>query len=1113
VKKLSRRTFITKTGLGAAALEAGTLLMKGNPHNPVGAGGQLQNDYLACQISERGNLRSIENRLSDQRYEIDEDSFSVVTDLGTITNRDTAPREHYFGPNSARFTFSTDGLTEVVLEYTLGVDHKYFRRSLSLVNIKGRLTLLNIELGRTIFHAAPKTAVRYDTFWNAPTVSFLRWKNGGLFAGIENPFFETVWQGREVIFSYEPALILEPKEKYDSEPQFVGVYKASGKTVLNQLPLTPLAKGDVYRPRFRNPSGHVPLDWNEIQAMREFAAEYLQVAVKSFLFILYCFWNPMPQLPETAAEEDAYYKMIDTFHELGGNMIIFNPLVKARTPTEDPTSYWDLAPVGSAADRILARATEKGIKYGFYIGVATQMEHGNDAALPFVPQRTDWKRVDTAGTVSSENCLASDAYAKWWYEVQRNTIAKYKLALWSWDPGPGHGFFCYSNQHGHLPGKGGYKGWLNSTGIMRGLKEEFPGLYYQGFYGRKEYGLWGQKYTDQHEFYWEQYFQDDRSLHPDLHADRLNANGIRMQAWWTENFRFLPAIMNHAITHRINQLYAHPPELKTLWDQIGWKYAFMSALAIGGSLTAPFMPENPDEIVGYRAFYRKWLEWARMNFDYVKRGISFGDQVTVGGIDGHARIVNNHGYIFLCNPNPRPTRTEFRLSDEIGLTVAGRFTLKELYPNEETYYFDEIHKQGIYPAGEPVSIVVPAYEVVLLELSPFQDQHLPLLFGANARSEVKGDTIHVTGLAGDQGGTTRLVIATGEKAVVNTLSINGYTVPCRLEGQYLTSGIRFAGSVLPRRLDNWKAANGLSFSFPYHDVYEDVSLSTQFIAEPGIRALLESRTPHNSVGIDAIIQRIEKTGQDVSGLEKKSKFPDTFPWARADRLLLVIPFTDAQRIGYVDLQLNGVVHPVRSYDVIPGRGAPSRKIIYYADITDAVKWGLSNGLTLKISGLPAHQFLGPYLDYPLAPKVLEFEAYPNSSTEELVYDRLVRASTKQPNPIDPVPVIVSAWMEPPSVREGQEVTFAATTNCSHDELQAVYLSTIVGPDCWEDQELRYDSATSRWSLTMRFGARVRIIVSVDCGPSLRSAWFTTQRGASLEQVPRRGSRAKVPRCG
>jgi len=81
-------------------------------------------------------------------------------------------------------------------------------------------------------------------------------------------------------------------------------------------------------------------------------------------------------------------------------------------------------------------------------------------------------------------------------------------------------------------------------------------------------------------------------------------------------------------------------------------------------------------------------------------------------------------------------------------------------------------------------------------------------------------------------------------------------------------------------------------------------------------------------------------------------------------------------------------------------------------------------------------------------------------------------------------------MDPMNVREGQKVTFVATTNLPPDQIQAVYLSSIVGPDCWTDQELQYDSKTNQWSLTMRFGERVRIIL--DCPFSY--VWAVAKNG-------------------
>ena len=603
----------------------------------------------------------------------------------------------------------------MVLEYRLSSNHAYLERRLILKVGKIPLTLLSIELGRTTFAAVPSETIKYDTFWNSPTVSFLRFNKGGLFAGIENPFCETRSDDATVAFSFEPSLLLKPGETYESEPQFIGVYAKSNRMIRDVPPRTIAGSNEgINRPRFRNPCGHIPLDVNEIQAMRRFAADYLDLRVSKFLSFLYMYWYPIEQLPATPELEAKYKRVIDNFHSLGGDVIIFNPLTRYKRPTSDMNSSWNVAPEGSAAERILAYAKSKGIQYGFYMGVAAQGDVGNASGLPFAPKKAPWKKTDPLGGTAAENCMACDEFADWWYAVQRNTMAKYKLRLWSWDPGPGNGHFCYNDKHGHIPGKGGYKGWRNATALMGRFKREFPDLYLMAFYGRKEYGLWGLKYFDQHEAYWEQTILYGETLHADLHDDRVNADGVRLQSYWNENFRFLPTVLNHALVHRIGE-NVYDPRLPKVWDHLGWRYSLMSGLASSGSIMACILPDDVNQIRGMREFYDKWLGWARKNFEYVNYNVTFGDQVRPGGIDGHARIKGNHGFIFLCNPGPRPTRTQIELNDAIGLRAQGRFTLKELYPSDNRYWFDEVHQRNVFATGDAMTVEVPAYEVMLLE--------------------------------------------------------------------------------------------------------------------------------------------------------------------------------------------------------------------------------------------------------------------------------------------------------------------------------------------------------------------------------------------------------------
>ena len=757
---------------------------------------RLENDKIAATLSDRGAILQIENKLSGQGHDVRSDWFFVRTDGGDFDSRTLAPAGEVAGDLSASFVFQS-AAGQVALEYRLRPDAAYVDRWLRVENGPQPLTLLEIALGHTAFDAPPREVVKYDTFWNCPTVAFLRWERGGLFAGIENPFFRTDHRGGEVAFSFEPSLILAPRETYESEPQFIGVYRASGVMLTDRNPRTSQGR----RPRFRNPCGHIPIDRSEIRAMQRFALDYLGMQADRFHFILYNFFYPLPQMPQPNSPEEAVHlKMIDVFHELGGDMIIFNPMYPYTRPSGTAEAFWDLGPEGSAARRITDHARAKGISFGCYMGCARHGSQGNACSLPFVPERPQWKKQDDAGALAAENCIACDEYADWYFRVQLNTIQRFGLGLWSWDPGPGNGCFCHSDKHGHLSGKGAYKGWRNATAILRRIREACPGIYLQAYYGRKEHGLWGFKYFDQHESYWELGLWMC-SIHADLHADRINADGVRHQGWWNQNFRFHPAWLTHAMVHRFQEGW-YDPRLSKAWDHRGWKYSVMSCLAAGGSMTAVILPEDLRLVPEMKAFYGKWLAWARQNVSYVNYNVPFGAQVQPGGVDGWARIKGDHGFIFLANPGPRPARIEFSLDDEVGLERPGHYLLKELYPAEGRCRFDWKHGPGVFAQGDRVCLVVPAYEVVLLELCQA------------SRGQAAGESVV-------------------------------YDVPGAPRSQML--------------LDDWRRADGGEFAFPRHAAQTNLCVYAQFFADPATRDWLSRAAPPNT---DELAELIPKWKQE-----------------------------------------------------------------------------------------------------------------------------------------------------------------------------------------------------------------------------------------------------------
>ena len=137
---------------------------------------------------------------------------------------------------------------------------------------------------------------------------------------------------------------------------------------------------------------------------------------------------------------------------------------------------------------------------------------------------------------------------------------------------------CHDETHGHIAGQGAYKGWRRCIELMGRLKAANPGLFIQGFYGTKNFGLWGLKHVDQHEVLNEQ-TPIVSTLHNQISDERQNADGLRFQNNWSMRFRFTPAVTGHALVHRISEGKFDPEGAKA-WDFAGWRYSFMSALAV-----------------------------------------------------------------------------------------------------------------------------------------------------------------------------------------------------------------------------------------------------------------------------------------------------------------------------------------------------------------------------------------------------------------------------------------------------------------------------------------------------------------------------------------------------
>lgn len=935
----------------------------------------LANGRLRVTLAADGRLAAVENLLANETYGFGADAFTLETDRGVFSNNSLKPTRVTAGKRRIVFHYECiPGSLSADLCYTLAGDQGFFRRTLGIANATP-LRVTRLVFGATTFTQPARETLHYVTFLAAPTVEWIRHANGGLFTGIENPFYTADLTEKRVALGFNPGLILKAGEGYTSEPQFFGVYRKSGVMVEDS--------GREFRYN-SNGSGYKPLDRNEIRAMRAFALDYLNPAQPRFLNINYQFFHPLPQMPRTEQDKDYFTHAIDTFAVIGGDMIIFKPLHPFTKPDANQP-FWDLVPEdpNHPARQLAEYATAKGIGYGFYMGCAAHGGEGNAAGLNFRPDQPAWKKSDAAGRRAPDNCLACDDFFDWWFEVQNHTIGKYQLANWCWDPSLGSGMNCHDESHGHLAGQGGYKGWRRCIELMARLKTAHPGLFIQGFYGTKNFGLWGLKHVDQHEVYNEQTIIVS-TRHHQISDDRQNADGLRFQNNWSMRFRFTPAVIGHALAHRVSE-GGFDPELAKAWDYSGWKYSVMSSLAVAGSVMPAILPYQAALVPGYAGFYQKWSRWAGDHFEYVNLTEPFGEQVQPGAVDGYARIKGGHGFIFLFNGNPRPAEITFEVGDEINLQTAGSYQFSELYPSETGRRVLDNDGKSIFALGESARLTVPANECYLLELRQVTPHRAPVLAGAAGQVTLTDGVMSITGVTGKPAQSVPLVVCGADPAAVRSVTVNGVPQPFTGGPRGISLEVRFAGTKFPRELDAWTQADGTHLDFPYLPAQAGLTLTTRFFLPAEVRQLLAQAQPENFAAMDATIAG----WQTPQAKHHVSYSYHNFIGARPSRLWLIVPFLTNTTVG---VALNGE-------NVAPlGWDDPSGSA--FADLTDKVIYGAENTLTLSLKGVAANGFMGPFLQYPA----------------EAATDRVLAAPGLTENPVHYTRSLVPA--PPPRYRKG-----------------------------------------------------------------------------------------------
>lgn len=717
---------------------------------------RLSGGAISVQVeSPGGNLMAIGNQLVADTKNLRDTPFRLITDAGEISPlncplslaaRDTSGVT--FSCRSAAF--------EVILRYAIHPEANALRKHLSITN-RGAMPVRLFRISMFDWTIPREWPKGYGTSYYPPGINdihfhksgiwynhsinlFLRDEKGGLFAGVENPFFDAryrwnrkTYPSRVEIF-YEPNWIVQPGETFESDPGFVGVYRQEG--VFRVPPPSVFTGG-----------GLLPLeilDWGEVWAMQKYmhtvmipprslarddfiATEYWGLADPGRLARI---WSTQQNGGALDNEERA---MLDHF---GGGPFRFADNEVWFRLTPDTLAFYKTA-VDDAADlghfrtivvpNLMAghkgwfesdeqkpHAAELKAMEGDWYGKTAfplwselaryarskglWMFNFEIAGGVTNPERPEWRYVTADGKSVSQYCYANRDFARWHAGQVSLALSRHPIGHWQWDEGwmdslayavagyIGDDAYCYAQNHRHPPGNVRYHQFRNVMDTLAFLRQQHPHVRLVMISGLIPGMPWIMKH-----------------LNNDSHTG--------LGSWESRNIYFLP------------------PAKSRREGSIAWLANGASSGAGASHGDWYTMLEYADRRAEWKRRWDRWNRWAIDNLDFLNAGRDlFAGPRLPGSLRGRAHFLGGRGYLFVHNPAASTRAAEIPLCRLLGIEEGTRFRLRQLYPAGQDY--------GVWKHGSRLQLPLAPGATVLLDVSATEEAENPRPPAISASLEV-----------------------------------------------------------------------------------------------------------------------------------------------------------------------------------------------------------------------------------------------------------------------------------------------------------------------------------------------------------------------------------------
>ena len=658
-------------------------------------------------------LVSIENRITGVKYRINSDLGSIVIGDTKIDLSTIAVKLISSSKGSCTFAGQASGM-EVTWTYIFPSDRSYFDRQLSIRNVSNQDIVVKNVKDCDLTFATPFQSIAFhddnmtdmgegaEVFSESKNPSlyrtsvnvFMRDEKGGLCSGLKYPYFNPEISKDHIALSYETNYRLKAGEVLDLPVMFCAAYKKTGYTCRKEFHWEPRIISTVQE----------EMDWGEVRTMQQVMADYLpeqKAQWNGYYIFLNAWWAKRGlQVKMGPSEAEAYCQLIDNVKQSKClDMFSIAPVWLGWAEFIHPSTEIDnigadaAFPMNDEIRKVTSCAKKQNIPVcGFCEPNSLNRHYRKD--------RPDWKvkpQADSARTIT-HNCHANSEYEDWFYRLTCSVIDSGKLYGWAWD----HCWvrrpnLCYGDTHGHELGNCEFQQYRNVTGLVQKLRQRYPLLFMQVYWGLKEAGPWSLKGLNSHE----NAYENDSPAPPNMSA----ADDLRFQHWFNHNYRFIPTYMNMA-------------QINLKKEKNGYLYSLLSCMSASTHASlcdwAEFNSDNEADEIFH--LMRQWKVWASKNITYLKDRIDiFGQPCRKGGIDGTVHIIGDEGFIFVFNPHTDAHWGSIPLTDMIGLNKGSKFELFEISSG--------IPKPvGVYAKGDNFIFEIAPKSAMLLELKPTEKQ-------------------------------------------------------------------------------------------------------------------------------------------------------------------------------------------------------------------------------------------------------------------------------------------------------------------------------------------------------------------------------------------------------